>query len=244
MSDYLITIYNLYPDLLNLCGDTGNVSVLKMRCQKREIEAEIKDIYANDTFDLSDADIVLIGGGGEREQISVSEMPIGCKLKEYAEAGGIILATCSGYQLLGNSFEANGETHEGFKVLDASSYATDEKHMGDFAIEAELDCKRVVLAGFQNHGFKTVANNLTPLGKVIFGTGDRDGAEGAVYKNVIATYMYGPILPKNPELADYLIKKALENKYENFPDSLQPLDDTAELLAKQFITDRNKGEVK
>ena len=241
MADYSLTIYHLFPDLLNTCGDTGNVSVLEDRCRKRSIDVISKCVYSDKTADFSDADIIIFGGGGERESGLVSSFKdVGEKLSTYVQNGGVLLAVCSGYQLLGNFYEINGKKTEGFKILDTETKDTDEKYLGDLIIEANLGGRTVTLAGFANHGFKTDIKNLSPLGKVVSGRGDNGEFEGVIYKNTIGTYLGGPTLPKNPELADYLIEKALENKYEDFSAPLEKLDDKYEQLAKQFIADRNK----
>ncbi len=242
MADYSIKILNLCPDLLNLSGDTGNVSVLKMRCQKRCINAVCCDFVSSGEFLVKNTDIVLIGGGGEKEVLKALDilLPHADKIKEFAENGGVLLATHTGYQMLLKTFEMGGKTYTGLGILDAESFETDGSFMGDFALESELDGKAVILAGFENHKNKTKSDNFSPLGKVLFGRGDKGEYEGIFYKNVIGTYMCGPILPKNPELADFLIKKAILNKYPNFKEDLKELCDDFEAQAKQFIINRNK----
>ena len=242
MTDYSIEILNLCPDLLNLSGDTGNISVLKMRCQKRGISTVCRTFNQSDEFNLSNTDIILIGNGGEKETLKALQLlnPYADKIKEFAEKGGILLASHTGYQMLLKSFEMGKKSYSGLGILDADSFETDESYMGDFAINAELDGKEIVLAGFENHKNKTQANSLLSLGKVLFGRGDRGESEGIFYKNVIGTYMCGPILPKNPELADFIIKKALLNKYPEFNGSLKELCDDFEIQAKQFIINRNQ----
>lgn len=220
-----LVIYHLYPELLNLYGDKGNVSVLKMRCEKRGIDAVIKTLQTGDKPDFSDADIVVFGGGGEseikmvREQADVLEQP----LKDYVESGGVMLALCEGFSLLGE-----------LSILDIETTYTEERFVGDTAIEAELDGKTVTLVGFENHTSRVNVKNHTPLGKVIFGDGNDGVCEGVIYKNTVATHLFGPILPKNPELADCLIKKALCKKYGD-NDELCELDDSIEMLAKTHI---------
>lgn len=246
MADYSLTIYHLFDDLLNLYGDKGNVSVLEKRCSWRGIETNVKTLHEGETPDFSDVDIALLGGGSDREQLLVSKYSrlVSAPLKEYVENGGVLLAVCAGYQLLGNYYEAGGEKIQCFGILDIDTTAGDKRLIGDLAIEANLGGETVTLAGFENHGGRTNVKSHNHLGRVICGYGD-DGTgsfEGVHYKNVIATYLHGPILPKNPELADFLIKTALKRKYSDFNNTLAPLDDTYEQLAKQFIIDRKLKE--
>ncbi len=246
MAEYSLTIYHLYYDLLNLCADQGNVLVLEKRCARRNIKTTVKTLHSGDLPDFSDADIVILGGGSSYDRLLVSKYAdkIAAPLKDYVENGGVLLAVCSGYQLLGNSFEDNGKEISGFKILDIETKSSDKKFMGDLIIEATLDGKTVTLAGFENHSDITTVKSNNHLGKIVSGYGD-DGSgsfEGVLYKNVVATYLHGPILPQNPELADFLIKSALKRKYNDFDYDLAPLNDEEEQLAKQFIIKRNQNE--
>ncbi len=246
MADYCLTIYHLFPDLLNLYGDKGNVLVLQRRCEWRGIKTNVRYMCENDVPDFDGVDIALLGGGSDREQLLVSKYSniVSKPLKEYVENGGVLLAVCAGYQLLGNFYEADGKKIECFKVLDMDTTAGDRRLIGNLAVRANLGGKEVTLAGFENHGGRTNVKSNPHLGKVICGFGD-DGSgvyEGVHYKNVTATYMHGPILPKNPELADYLIETALKRKYKDFKGGLSELDDKYEQLAKNFlINEKNKS---
>lgn len=246
MGKYCLTIYHLYPDLLNLYGDKGNIAVLTKRCEWRGINAELKTLCEGDVPDFSGVDIVLLGGGSDREQLLVSKRrdEVAAPLKEYVENGGVTLAVCAGYQLMGNFYEAGGERIPCFGVLDIDTVSGEGRLIGNIAVEAVLGGKPMTLAGFENHGGRTDIKNHTPLGRVSFGFGSDGGGthEGVVYKNTVATYLHGPILPKNPELADYLIETAMQKKYPGaFQSGLPPLDDTMEWKAKTFFVERESG---
>lgn len=244
----MLTIYHLYPELLNLYGDKGNIAVLKTRCEKRGIKAVVKQLKAGQKPDFNGADIVLLGGGSDREQLIVSRYRdmVAQPLKEYVENGGVLLAVCAGFQLMGNFYEAGGECIPCFGVLDIDTVSGEGRLIGNAAVSAVLGGKEMVLAGFENHGGRTDIKKHTPLGRVIFGFGSdgRGEYEGVVYKNTVATYLHGPILPKNPELADFLIETALKRKYaDEFCEKLAPLDDTMEMRAKKFIIEREKSRI-
>ena len=241
MAEYEINIYHLFPDLLNLYADKGNIAVITKRCAWRGIKVNYKGLYEGETPDFSDVDIVLLGGGSNREQLIVSRYAstVAGPLKEYIESNGVCLAVCAGYQLLGNFYEADGQVIPCFGILDIDTVSGEGRLIGNLAIEATLGGKTIRMAGFENHGGRTNTKNHTPLGKVISGYGN-DGKgdyEGVLYKNTVATYLHGPILPKNPELADYLIETALRKKYQDFAD-FKGLDNSMEVKAKEFIIER------
>lgn len=243
MSKKSITLCHIYPEILNLCGDAGNVAAIKDRCEKRGIEFIEKKLSANMSVDFSDIDIVIFGGGTDRAALLVSEYrdTLGSALKEYVENDGVLLALCSGYQLLGNYYEYEGRKIEGFGVLDVDTKASDKRFIGNVAIEVCLGDEKVILAGFENHAGYTDIKGHSAFGKVMFGYGN-DGAgnnEGVIYKNTVATYVNGPILPKNPELTDFLIKAALKRKYPcEAVDELEKLDDMMEKRAREYIINR------
>lgn len=242
MNNHSITIYHLYPDLLNLYGDKGNIETLRKRCEWRGINAEIRILTDGQEIDLDGADIVILGGGSDREQRIISSYVsmLAEPLKGYIESGGVMLALCDGYYMLGRSFESNGQTVPGLGILDFHTTSAQKRFVENIAIEAELDGKKVIIAGFENHLGEVHIGSYTPFGKVIYGFGNDATAkqEGIIYKNTIASHMHGPILPKNPELADYLIKSALQNKYGGQFLGLDLLDDSMELIAKNFVVNR------
>lgn len=237
-----INIYHLFADLLNLYGDKGNIETLVKRCRWRGIDAEVKVLCAGQTPDFSDTDIVLLGGGSDREQLIVSRYKdnVSPPLKEYAESGGVLLAVCAGFQMLGNFYESEGARIPCFGILDIDTVSGNKRLIGNITIEANLGGRAVKIAGFENHAGRTDIKNHAPLGKVLRGFGNDGGSksEGVIYKNVIATYLHGPLLPKNPELADYLILTALRRKYGDEV-TLAPLDDEMELKAKEYLMNIN-----
>ena len=234
-----VTIGHLYPDLLNLYGDRGNIQCLMKRCQWRGIEAETIAYEIDDKIDFSGLDIVLLGGGSDREQMLVCEKlkEIQKDFKAYVEDNGVVIAICGGYQLLGKYYSApNGEKIPGLGLLDIYTEGGDTRFIGNTVIFNEENNEYYV--GFENHSGRTYINGLKPLGKCVHGYGNNgsDGYEGCVYKNAYCTYFHGSLLAKNPELADRLIKTALDHKYENV--ELAELDDTFEIKAKEYMINR------
>lgn len=240
MSDKKIKIMHLYPDLLNLYGDRGNIECLKRRLQWRGIEAETVSFTCDDTnFDLSDVDILFLGGGSDREQKIVCSRLLEQKemIKEYAENGGSIVAVCGGYQLLGKYYKLEDETIEGLGILDIYTEQGNGRLIGNIVLEADFIKAKIV--GFENHGGRTYIGGHKPLGKVLYGNGNDESsaAEGVIYKNIVATYLHGPLLPKNPQLCDYILANALKHKYADFS-GLEPLDDSLENTANEYIVGR------
>ena len=233
-----LKIAHLYPELLNLYGDRGNIISLKKRAQWRGIDVEIKEYTLNDEIDFINTDILFIGGGSDREQLLVCEKlkKIKDDFKMYVESNGVVVAICGGYQLLGNYYKMKDEIISGLEILDIYTESGEGRLISNVVVNADFLDKPIV--GFENHGGRTFINNHSPLGKVIYGNGNngKDNFEGVIYKNVIGTYLHGPLLPKNPHLCDYIIKKALQNKYENI--DLQDLDDSVELAANDYIVNR------
>ncbi len=238
--DKQLTIYQLYPDLMDVYADHGNVAVLEKRCAWRGIEASVRALRRGETPDFEGVDIVLLGAGDLQGQKTVAGFgaQIAEPLKAYIENGGAMLAIGEGYQLLGRFFEADGERIDGFGILDMESYAHANRHVGHFAVEAELGGVKTTLVGFEQHASKTDIKNHKPLGNVLHGSGNENGFDGVVYKNLVGTYMHGPILPKNPELADFLIRAALERKYGE--SELSPLDDSVAQAARGIVLGRLK----
>lgn len=234
-----ITIGHLYPDLLNLYGDRGNIQCLMKRCQWRGIEAETRVFELNDKIDFSKLDIVLLGGGSDREQMLVCKKlrEIKAQFKEYVEQNGVVIAICGGYQLLGRYYNTDQGKIEGLELVDMYTEQGEGRLINNIVLESELFTMPIV--GFENHGGRTYINENKPLGKVLYGAGNdgKSGYEGIVYKNVIGTYLHGPLLPKNPQLADWLILHALEKKY-NKKLVLSQLDDSQEKEANEYVYHR------
>lgn len=237
-----LIIGHLYPDLLNLYGDRGNIECLQQRCSWRNVKITIIPITIeiNLTDELADkTDLIFMGGGEDVNQKMLYNDFVNNKgpwLKEYIEDNGVGLFICGGYQLLGKYYRPyQGEDIRGLDIFDlyTQHFGRDKKRcVGNVACGITgieyLDGKTLV--GFANHGGRTfLGKNIKPLGLITTGDGNNgdDKTEGAVYKNTIGTYLHGPILPKNPHIADYLIKKALEKKYDKEIELL-PLDDKVE----------------
>ncbi|WP_195972572.1 type 1 glutamine amidotransferase [Clostridium thermobutyricum] len=237
-----INICHLYPDLLNVYGDVGNILILKQRAERRGIKVNIINTSINDEFNADNFDIVFFGGGQDYEQSIVSDDLKSSKreeLKRYVENGKVLLAICGGYQLLGNYYRApNGEKLEGLGILNIYTEGGDTRFIGNTVIYNEEFDQTYV--GFENHSGRTYINDLKPLGKCVEGYGNNgsDGYEGCIYKNTFCTYFHGSLLSKNPELADKILSLALEKKYGEV--KLEKLDDTLELKAKEYIINRFK----
>ncbi|MFC5452805.1 type 1 glutamine amidotransferase [Paenibacillus aestuarii] len=225
-----LVLYNLFPDRLNLYGDRGNVIVLQKRCEWRGIQLEVVDIKSPDCLDFSRVDLIFIGGGSDREQGLVTKelLKIKHEFKACIDDGVGCLAICGGYQLLGNYYvTSDGTPIMGLDVCDFYSEAQKNRMVGNVVIYTPDSGQ---LVGFENHSGRTF-HRYEPLGKVIKGYGNNgeDGWEGLCYKNLIGSYLHGPLLPKNPLLADRIIGAALDRKYGK--KDLLPLDDRLEFEA-------------
>lgn len=234
-----LTIGHLYPDLLNLYGDRGNVQCFRKRLEWRGMEAEIVPFFSGDRIDFSALDIVLLGGGSDREQELVCGFlkDIREDFRAYVEDDGVVLAVCGGYQLLGKYYRTDKKTIEGLGILNITTEWKSERLIRNIVLNSPLFEQPVV--GFENHGGRTYIGDHTPFGKVFYGLGNtgKSGYEGVIYKNVIATYLHGPLLPKNPQVCDYLLERALKRKYgEN--GALTPLSDELEHKANSYIVER------
>lgn len=248
-----LTIAHLYPNLLNIYGDRGNIICLKKRCQWRGIKVKIVKVSINDFLKPKAFDLFFSGGGQDRQQLIVAQDLQKKKkvLKQEANRGVPMLTICGSYQLFGHYFKThNGVKIPGISIFDAYTIASHKRKIGNVVIKINkaLCSKFSVLSsdlvGFENHSGNTFLNSNSstkPLGIVIkgYGNNDRDKTEGAVYKNVIGSYLHGPLLPKNPHLADWLIQKALEIKYGS-KISLSPLNDKLEWKAHQAAIRKTK----
>ena len=191
-----LNIIHLYPDLLNLYGDRGNIACMQKRLEWRGIDAKVSTCTNSDhSINLENADIIFVGGGSDREQEIVCSLLLKKKdeITNYVENGGVLVAVCGGYQLLGKYYQTANSKIEGLGILDIYTDAGDTRLIGNVVLESELFSQKIT--GFENHAGRTFIGNHTPLGKVLYGhgnTGD-SGYEGVVYKNVIATYLHGPL---------------------------------------------------
>jgi CobQ-like glutamine amidotransferase family enzyme len=221
----------LYPDLMNIYADRGNLLVLERRCRWRGIGFSVAASGLGERLDPEAADLYYLGGGQDRDQrlcaLDLAEVKRDA-LHAAAARGAVILAVCGGYQLLGHSYQLGEETLPGVGLVDLVTVRSDAPRLiGNVAIEVELEpgAKRV-LAGFENHGGRTrLGPGEAPLGRVLKGYGNNgsDGYEGVRHGNVIGTYLHGPLLPKNVWFADWLIETALGGG-----EALGPLDDRLE----------------
>lgn len=233
-----LTIGHLYPELLNLYGDRGNIQCMMKRSLWRGIEAETIAFGLEDSIDFSKLDIVLLGGGSDREQRIVCSRlrDIREDFRDYVEDGGSVLAVCGGYQLLGHYYKTEEDTLEGLSLVDLYTEQGSPRLIDNIVLENPDFSLPIV--GFENHGGRTYIGSNKPFGKVVYGHGNNgeDGQEGVLYKNIVGTYLHGPLLPKNPHICDYLLSNALERKYGK--GTLEPLDDTQEIQANQELYKR------
>ncbi|OPL10423.1 MAG: glutamine amidotransferase [Firmicutes bacterium ML8_F2] len=230
-----IRLFHLYPEHLNLYGDRGNMLALCRRAEWRNIAIEIVSIKPGENINFSSCDLLFMGGGQDSDQKLIVEdlKKRRDELKIAAENGMVIFSVCGSYQLLGNYYVAvGGEKLAGLGIIDLYTEAGSRRLIGNAVIDCPLWQPPKTLVGFENHAGKTyLGSSVQPLGTVLtgFGNNGSDKTEGAVYKNVIGTYLHGSLLPKNPWLTDYLLGKALS--YRGTPVKLASLDDSLEQRA-------------
>ena len=230
-----LTIGHIYPDLLNLYGDRGNVQSFAKRLSWRGIDAEVISYLSGDKIDISKLDIIVIGGGSHKEQVAACNMlrPVKDELQAYIENDGVILALCGGFHMLGKSFETADGKFDGLGLLDITSTFGKKPMIGNIRIDTPLMTRP--LYGFENHYETTDIGSYDAFGKVTHGFGNGlNEKEGIMYKNLIGTNIHGPLLPKNPEVCDHMLKKALEKKY-NEEIELKPLDDSLEAKTNEHV---------
>jgi lipid II isoglutaminyl synthase (glutamine-hydrolysing) len=235
-----IRICHLYPRLLSVAGDRGNLLALTRRCAWRGIRSTVTEADVGETPDFTGFDLILMHGGQDCEMRVAArdlEMKAG-SLREAIEGDAVVLAVCAGFQLLGKYYApADAPPVTGIGVLDAVTEGGSTRFMGHIAVACDLgQGGQRRLVGFENHSGRThLGPGTAPLGRVIAGSGNNgeDGTEGARYREVYATYLHGPALPKNPWLTDHLISAALLHHYRDVGtlDSLAPLEDQAEAEA-------------
>ncbi len=232
----MLRVCALYPELMNIYADRGNLIVLERRCRWRGIGFELVASGLGEPLDSSAHDLIYLGGGQDRDQRLCAEDLLVNKrdaLHEAAARRAVVLGVCGGYQLLGRSYALGDQQIEGVGLLDVETVRGEGSRLiGNIAIETALDGSAergepCVLAGFENHGGRTsLARGQQPLGRILRGHGNdgRSGLEGARSANTIGTYMHGPLLPKNVWFADWLIARALGVDQG----ALEPLDDLLE----------------
>jgi CobQ-like glutamine amidotransferase family enzyme len=235
-----LRVLGLYPDQMNIYADRGNIIFLRRRCEWRGIEFVYGSAGLGESVDPAAHDLFYIGGGQDRDQRAVASDMVETKREALAEAvddGAVLLAVCGGYQLLGESYQLGEETLPGLGLADLRTVREEGPRLiGNVAIETELGGETRLLAGFENHGGRTyLGSGAHPLGRVVkghgFGNNGGDGLEGVREKNMVGTYLHGPLLPKNAWLADHLIELALERRYGERP-RLEPLSDDLERAAE------------
>ncbi len=233
-----ITLLHLYARDMNIYGDHGNVLVIKRRLQWHGYDVKVIAYNPGDVFP-SDVDIILGGGGQDSGQDVIMEdlLKIGPKLQTLADDDVPMLMVCGLYQLFGKFFKTqDGHIIKGIGLLDIQTYAGSERLIGNIITESP-DFGLVI--GYENHSGQTfLGTGVQPLAKVIRGAGNngQDDTEGARYKNVIGTYLHGSILPKNPELADFLIEQAVLRKYGDFTPTV--IDDHLATEARKIAAKR------
>lgn len=253
MSD-LLKIAHLYPDLLNLYGDRGNIIALIKRLEWRGIRYEIDEIRVGEhNKKFSTYHLFFIGGGQDSGQELVArDLSLRTnEIKHCIETGAVMLGICGGYQLMGLTYETSeGFIMEGVGALEVQTKAplrlknkSQDRLIGNVSAELLIDLAPKTIVGFENHSGRTyiVGDQTKPLAKIIHGFGNNaeDGFEGAYYKNLFGTYLHGSLLPKNPHFADEILKRALEysgHSYFQENSKLKPLDDNLELAAHKAAT--------
>jgi len=231
-----VCVCHLYPGELNIYADRGNIAVLRRRLEWRGHALKVVEAGIGDPIP-DDADMYYLGGGQDRDQVIVADDLAATKadaLHHAVAAGSVLLAVCGGYQLAGHGYTGvDGTRMPGIGVLDADTVAGPTRLIGDVVITVEIAGAPVTVVGFENHaGRTTLGPGSVPFGRVRHGHGnnDVDRTEGAVTRRAIGTYLHGPLLPKNPRLADLLLGWALEHA-TGAPVPLAPLDDALELQA-------------
>ena len=233
----IIRIAHLYPDMLNLYGDRGNIIALTERMKARQIDVHTDAITMGKGFNADDYDILFIGGGQDFEQdVLLDDLKKGkdAEINKAIHNGTVMLAICGGYQMLGKYYKTyDGKMLEYMGALDFYTEGKEERMIGNYAYKTK---EGIEVVGFENHSGRTyLGKGVEPLGKMIkgFGNNGEDGTEGVRFQNTFGTYSHGPVLPKNPDFADLLISKAIENKYGK--SDLAPLDDSLEAKARAQV---------
>jgi lipid II isoglutaminyl synthase (glutamine-hydrolysing) len=239
----VLRIAHLYPKQMNLYGDRGNVLTLVKRVQWRGWQIELRTLDIGDTPDPDWADLYMMGGGQDRQQLWVTEDLHRLKanaLKQAAAQHAVFLGICGGYQLFGHYYKPHqGDELRGLSLMDAHTIAGHNRLIGDVCIQRG----QKTLVGFENHsGLTYLGPSVNPLGTIITGNGNNgeDKTEGGVYNTIYGTYLHGALLPKNPTFADELITQALARRYGAL--TLPPLDDTLENAAHQHVMAEKAGQ--
>ena len=230
-----IRVAHLYPDYLNIYADRGNIAVLARRAALRGHELDVRAVGREDEIEPGAQDLFYVGGGQDREQglIAPDLAEKGQAIAEAVSGGAALLAVCGGYQLLGRSYVGqDGSRMPGAGLFPLETVAGETRMIGDVLLECDLDARGTsMLAGFENHAGRTLLDDgAVPLGRVVHGFGNDglSGFEGCRVARAIGTYLHGPLLPRNPWLADWLLEQALGHASGGTPPSLDPLPDGLE----------------
>lgn len=242
-----LKICHMYPDVLNLYGDGGNIICMKKRLSWRGIEASVTKLPIGEHASLAGFDIVFVGGGQDFEQeVLLDDLHRG-KDKEIISAiddGVVFLTICGGYQMMGSYYETyDGKRCDFIGAVDFYTVGSKQRMIGNYKFRCADGAGGSVVVGFENHSGKTyLGTDAAPLGQVLagFGNNGEDGTEGVHHKNLFGCYCHGPMLPKNPAFCDMLLQTALERRYGAV--TLDPLDDRAELAAHDEMCARLKGK--
>jgi CobQ-like glutamine amidotransferase family enzyme len=232
-----LVVGHLFPDYLNIYADRGNIAVLSARAAWRGYELDVRPLGAGAEIQRGEHDLFYVGGGQDREQALIAPelAALGPALHEAFEAGAAFLAVCGGYQLLGRFYrDQSGEELPGIGLLPLHTVAGSRRMIGDVLLECELESGSPrTLAGFENHAGRTILDeDAQPLGRVVagFGNDGETGYEGCRAGRAIGTYLHGPLLPRNPWLADWLLAQAIAHR-DGAPPTLEPLPDELERQA-------------
>ena len=243
-----IRVVHLYPEYLNIYADRGNIAVLTRRAALRGHELEVRSVGVGDALDPTAHDLLYVGGGQDREQglIAPDLAAKGDAIRAAHARGVAMLAVCGGYQLLGRGYRGrDGSSMPGVGLFGHETVAGDVRMIGDVLLECELEPGRKHrLAGFENHAGRTLLDaGAEPVGRVVHGFGNdgTSGFEGCRLGAAIGTYLHGPLLPRNPWLADWLLSQALAHASGGPPPELAPLPDELELAAFRVAADRARG---
>jgi lipid II isoglutaminyl synthase (glutamine-hydrolysing) len=242
-----LLVGHLFPDYLNIYADRGNIAVLARRAAWRGFQLDVQALGADTAIPPGEHDVFYVGGGQDREQalIAPALAALAPALHEAFEGGAAFLAVCGGYQLLGRFYrDQSGEEQPGVGLLPLHTIAGSRRMIGDVLLECELEPgERRTLAGFENHAGRTILDEgAEPLGRVVsgFGNDGESGYEGCRVGRAIGTYLHGPLLPRNPWLADWLLSQAIAHRTGAEPE-LAPLDDALELQAHTVSADRARA---
>jgi lipid II isoglutaminyl synthase (glutamine-hydrolysing) len=243
-----LRVGHLYPDYLNIYADRGNIAVLASRAVRRGLDLHVTAIGLGESLQPGAYDLLYVGGGQDREQALIAPdlAAKGPALRKAVQDGAAVLAVCGGYQLLGRFYrDRYGGELPGAEVFPLHTIAGERRMIGDVLIECELEPGPVqTVAGFENHAGRTILEaGAEPLGRVIagFGNDGKSGYEGCRVGRAIGTYLHGPLLPRNPRLADWLLAQAIAHQTGGEAPELDPLDDTLETTAHDVSAARARS---